>query len=105
MRTRILPAALAAIAQLAVVPIAYAEGPPVYRVTKTVALGAPDRWDLVAFDPRSKRVFVAHGDWVTAVGRIYIAAGDVDPNVLVAPGKRPTLVPGSLKLLLLDPGR
>ena len=40
---------------------------PEYQVTQTVALGAPDRWDYVVFDPSSKRVFVAHGDEVTVV--------------------------------------
>jgi YVTN family beta-propeller protein len=38
-----------------------------YRVTKTVPLGAPDRWDYVVFEPTSGRVFVAHGDEVTVV--------------------------------------
>lgn len=38
-----------------------------YRVTKEVALGAPDRWDYVIYDARSHRVFVAHGDRVTVV--------------------------------------
>jgi YVTN family beta-propeller protein len=38
-----------------------------YRITKTVALGSGERWDLVVFDPVGKRVYVAHGDHVTAV--------------------------------------
>jgi YVTN family beta-propeller protein len=38
-----------------------------YRLTKTVALGAGDRWDYVVFDPSAKRVYVAHGDHVTVV--------------------------------------
>jgi DNA-binding beta-propeller fold protein YncE len=42
-------------------------GEPLYRVTKTVPLGAPDRWDYVVFDPASGRVYVAHGDRVTVV--------------------------------------
>jgi len=40
---------------------------PSYHVTKTVALGAPDRWDYVVFDPPSGRVYVAHGDRVSVV--------------------------------------
>jgi len=40
---------------------------PLYRVTKSVPLGAPDRWDYVVFDPDSHRVYVAHGDRVTVV--------------------------------------
>ena len=51
---------------------------PEYQVTHTVALGAPDRWDYVVFDPSSKRVFVAHGDEVTVVdGR----KGDVGGHI------------------------
>lgn len=38
-----------------------------------------------------------------ASGRLYIAAADIDPKAPVVPGKRPTLIPGSLKLLFLDP--
>lgn len=40
---------------------------PTYVVTKTIALGAPDRWDYVVFDAASHRVFVAHGDRVTVI--------------------------------------
>ncbi len=38
-----------------------------YQITKTVPLGAPDRWDYVMFDASSHRVYVAHGDRVTVV--------------------------------------
>jgi DNA-binding beta-propeller fold protein YncE len=56
---------------------------PDYQVTHTVALGAPDRWDYVVFDPSSKRVFVAHGDEVTVVdGR----KGDVLGHIKGFPG-------------------
>ncbi|HEY6451348.1 MAG TPA: YncE family protein [Steroidobacteraceae bacterium] len=51
---------------LAPCPMALAQTPN-YAVTHTVALGAPDRWDYVVFDPPSQRVFVAHGDRVTVV--------------------------------------
>jgi YVTN family beta-propeller protein len=40
---------------------------PAYRITKTVMLGAPDRWDYVVFDSSSHRVYVAHNDRVTVV--------------------------------------
>lgn len=40
---------------------------PDYQITRTVPLGAPDRWDFVVFDPSSHRVYVAHGDRVTVV--------------------------------------
>ena len=38
-----------------------------YRLTRSVSLGAPDRWDYLVFDPSSHRVFIAHGDRVTVV--------------------------------------
>jgi DNA-binding beta-propeller fold protein YncE len=44
-----------------------AEAKPLYTLTKTVAIGVPDRWDLLTFDPGSHRVYVAHGDRVTVV--------------------------------------
>jgi YVTN family beta-propeller protein len=40
---------------------------PLYRLTKSVPLGMPDRWDYVVFDAPSHRVYVAHGDRVTVV--------------------------------------
>src|SRR5262249_26178763 len=43
------------------------EPTPHYEVTKTVALGSPDRWDYVVYDAPSHRVYVAHGDRVTVV--------------------------------------
>lgn len=53
--------------------------PPSYAATRTVALGAPDRWDYVTFDPHSNRVFVAHGDRVTVVdGRSGAVLGQVE---------------------------
>lgn len=40
---------------------------PAYRLTMSVALGAPDRWDYVVFDASSHRVFAAHGDRVSVI--------------------------------------
>ncbi len=40
---------------------------PVYHVTHTVSLGAPDRWDYLSFDPATQRLFIAHGDRVTVL--------------------------------------
>ena len=40
---------------------------PAYTLTKTVPLGAPDRWDYVVFDPDGARVYASHGDRVTVV--------------------------------------
>ena len=44
-----------------------AEAAPSYQVTKSVPIGAPDRWDYVVFDPASHRVYVAHGDSIAVV--------------------------------------
>jgi YVTN family beta-propeller protein len=50
-----------------------------YLLTKTVPLGAPDRWDYVVFDPTSRRAYVAHGDRVTVVdGTTGSLIGDVE---------------------------
>jgi len=38
-----------------------------YHITKSVLLGAPDRWDYLTFDAASGRVFVSQGDRVTVV--------------------------------------
>ncbi len=46
---------------------AAAQATPSYRITKSVALGAPDRWDYVVFDGATERVYVAHGDGVSVV--------------------------------------
>src|SRR5579863_263908 len=56
-----------------------AQRAPDYAVTKTVPLGAPDRWDYVLFDPDSHRVYVAHGDRVTVVdGRSGTLIGQIE---------------------------
>jgi YVTN family beta-propeller protein len=44
-----------------------AEAAPLYRIVKTIPLGAPERWDYASFDPASNRVYVAHGDHLTVV--------------------------------------
>jgi DNA-binding beta-propeller fold protein YncE len=68
---------------ITVSPQAFAQSTSLYTVTKTVALGAPDHWDFVVFDPASHRVFVAHGDRVTVVdGR----DGQIIGNVEGLPG-------------------
>jgi YVTN family beta-propeller protein len=38
-----------------------------YHLTRSVGLGAPDRWDYVVYDSPSHRLYVAHGDRVTVV--------------------------------------
>ena len=63
--------------------ICHAAPSPAYQVTRTVSLGAPDRWDYVVFDSASRRVYVAHGDEVTVVdGR----KGDVVGHITGLPG-------------------
>ncbi len=39
-----------------------ANAAPNYTISKTIPLGAPDRWDYVSYDVASHRVFVAHMD-------------------------------------------
>jgi YVTN family beta-propeller protein len=56
---------------------------PSYQVTKAVALGGGERWDLLAFDPVDKRVYVAHGDHVTVVDE---AKGEVIGQIGTFPG-------------------
>jgi YVTN family beta-propeller protein len=47
--------------------VAAAQPVPSFRVTRTVNLGAPDRWDYVVYDDASHDVFVAHGDRITVI--------------------------------------
>jgi YVTN family beta-propeller protein len=60
-----------------------AQTTPEYRTVKTVALGAPDRWDYVVFDAGSGRVFVAHGDELTVVDG---NSGEIGGHVKGFPG-------------------
>lgn len=54
-----------------------------YHLTRTVHLGAPDRWDYVVYDAPSHRVYIAHGDRISVVdGR----SGKVIGQVLGMPG-------------------
>jgi YVTN family beta-propeller protein len=64
---------------MAVVP-AFAGASVEYKLTKSVALGAPERWDYVVYDPSSHRVFVAHSDHVSVVdGRDGTVLGEIGP--------------------------
>lgn len=60
-----------------------ASAAPLYTLTKSVPIGAPDRWDLLTVDPASHRVYIAHGDRVTVVD---VDAGKVVGNVEGFPG-------------------
>jgi outer membrane protein assembly factor BamB len=40
---------------------------PLYRMSQSIALGSPDRWDYLTWDQASHRVFVAHQSTLTVV--------------------------------------
>jgi len=59
---------------LGAVPATAAE----YHLTRSVPLGAPERWDYLVYDGPSHRVYVAHGDHLTVVdGRTGKVIGQV----------------------------
>lgn len=77
---RVIGCSLALFFSLALAGAAHAApaGAPLYRVTKVVSLGAPDRWDYLTFDAQSQRVYIAHGDRLTVVnGRTGALIGTV----------------------------
>lgn len=58
---------------------ALAQPAATYSLTKTIPLGAPDRWDYLTFDAPSGRLYVSHGDQVTVVdGRTGAILGAVE---------------------------
>src|ERR1051325_11309093 len=54
-------------AQMVFAAASAADGAPLYRIVKTIPLGAPERWDYASFDATRNRVYVAHGDRLTVV--------------------------------------
>lgn len=57
---------------LAATSFSYAADPqpgpvPRYKITNTIPLGAPDRWDLLQFEPAAHRVYIAHGTEITVI--------------------------------------
>jgi DNA-binding beta-propeller fold protein YncE len=46
---------------------AEAQSPLTYRISKTIPIGAPDRWDYVVLDPGGTQAFVAHGPVLTVI--------------------------------------
>jgi YVTN family beta-propeller protein len=44
-----------------------ADVPGLYRISKSISLGSPERWDYLTFEPVSNRVFVAHGDRIDVI--------------------------------------
>jgi YVTN family beta-propeller protein len=59
--------ATAVIAQIVFACAPATEAAPLYRVVKSIPLGAPERWDYASFDAARNRVYVAHGDHLTVV--------------------------------------
>ena len=50
-------------AYAALAPVSQAaDATGLYRISKSIPLGAPERWDYLTFEPLSNRVFAAHGD-------------------------------------------
>ncbi len=83
MRRSIVLASAAALLCAASHPAFAADGPPLYKVTKAVALGAPDHWDYLVFDPDSHRVYASHGTEVTVVDG---TDGTIIGNIAGLPG-------------------
>lgn len=55
----------------------------VYKITKSISLGAPDRFDYLTYDDTSNRVYVSHGEDVTVVDG---TTGVIIGNVTGMPG-------------------
>ena len=51
-----------------------ADGPGLYHISKTIPLGAPERWDYLSFEPTSNRLFVTHSDRIDVID---LSAGKV----------------------------
>jgi len=52
---------------------------PSYTISKSVPLGAPDRWDYLTFDAPGGRLYISHGDRVTVVdGKTGAILGQVE---------------------------
>jgi YVTN family beta-propeller protein len=70
--------ALAALMLAALTTSALAQA-PAYHVTRTVALGAPDRWDYLVYDNDANRLYLSHGDRLSVIdGRAGTVIGTVD---------------------------
>jgi DNA-binding beta-propeller fold protein YncE len=103
---------LAAVLLAGTVSSAQAQSAPGYRLVKSVALGAPDRWDYVVLDPPGARAYIAHGDRVTVVdtasGKMTgsIASGGASHGALVLPALNKGYVDDGKAgiVLVFDPG-
>jgi DNA-binding beta-propeller fold protein YncE len=80
-----------------------ASAAPAYRLAKSIALGAPDRWDYVVSDAAGRRVYVAHGDRLTVVDA---ASGAILGNVEgIAGGTHGTAISAATGEGFTDDGR
>ena len=59
-------AAVAAIL-LSLEPARSADTAPLYKITKTVPLGAPDRWDYLTYDASSHRIYATHSTSIAVI--------------------------------------
>ena len=60
-------AAAAVISLMSMQAVLAGDAAPTYTLTRTIALGAPERWDYVVYDSTSGRIYVAHGPKVSVV--------------------------------------
>jgi YVTN family beta-propeller protein len=44
-----------------------ADAPGLYHISKTIPLGAPEKWDYLSFEPASNRLYVAHSDRIDVI--------------------------------------
>lgn len=88
-----LPMKLIAAALLSALSLAVADTVPVvhhYALVKSIALGAPDRWDYITYDAGRERIYLAHGTSVDvfdartggAVGQVSVSGAN---GVAIAP--------------------
>jgi YVTN family beta-propeller protein len=70
---------------------------------------------LSVIEEKDPKTFVSRGEIKTALsartmtidpqtGRLYLVAADIDVKAAATPNRRPPFVPGSTKLIMLDPG-
>jgi DNA-binding beta-propeller fold protein YncE len=76
-----------------------ADAAPAYRLTNTIVLGAPDRWDYLYFDAGAKRVYISHGDQVTVVDG---KSGAIISTIANLPGSHGIAVSTALKRGVAD---
>jgi DNA-binding beta-propeller fold protein YncE len=46
---------------------AAASAPELYRISGTIPIGAPERWDYLSFEPMANRLYVAHSDRIDVI--------------------------------------